>query len=60
MKKWQYEAVLVAPKQLVTPEDLNKLGKKGWELVAAIPVIALGVTHQVHLIFKREMRPKEK
>ncbi len=36
-------------------EEANKLGRKGWELVAAVPKTELGITGSVYFIFKREM-----
>jgi len=53
MKKWEYKVLETSP-SLMRFEELNKLGKEGWELVAAIPKTELGITDSVWFIFKRE------
>ena len=58
MKKWEYKMVETSP-GLTRFEIANKLGKEGWELVAAIPKTELGITGSVCFIFKREHRPKK-
>lgn len=74
MSKWEYK--IVKPemttsfskgsniKENAATEKLNKLGKEGWELIAAFPVAGHGVamagaTQSVIFIFKREKRGKQ-
>jgi len=53
MKKWEYKLLKTSP-SLTRLEQLNKLGKDGWELVTAIPNIKIGSTYNILYIFKRE------
>lgn len=39
--------------------EVNKLGKEGWELVAVIPKTEFRITNTICFIFKREMRSKK-
>ena len=53
MKKWEYKVLETSP-DLTRFEELNKLGKEGWELVAAIPKTEIGITDSILFILKRE------
>lgn len=57
MKKWEYKVVETSA-SLAGFEEVNKLGKEGWELVAAVPKTELGITDSVRFIFKRKLRSK--
>jgi hypothetical protein len=51
MKKWEYKVLKISPSLKL--DELNKLGKDGWELVTAIPNIKIGSTYNILYIFKR-------
>jgi tetratricopeptide (TPR) repeat protein len=53
MKKWEYKVLETSP-GLTRFDELDKLGKEGWELVAAITKTEIGITDGVLFIFKRE------
>ena len=57
MKKWEYMILKLNP-SLGGVEEVNELGKDGWELAAAIPITELGITNMIYFVLKREMRPK--
>jgi hypothetical protein len=57
MRKWEYKVVETSP-SLTRFEELDKLGKDGWELVAAIPKTEIGITDSILFIFKKEMGQK--
>ena len=47
MKKWEYQTVIGA----LSTNDLNNLGKNGWELCAGVS----GVLYKTKFIFKRPL-----
>ena len=60
MPKWEYMTVVRDDDSVLTAEQLNKLGDKGYELVAVVPLAReetlVGKTrlrHSVHYFFKR-------
>ena len=48
---WEYEAVSRNMDQLLSPDELNALGKDGWELVGVVPL-----PDRVQFYFKRIRR----
>ena len=56
MKKWEYRIIETSAGLPESGfEALSKAGKEGWELVAAVPKIELGITNTICFIFKREV-----
>lgn len=66
-KKWEYRVIVLNidnRKEIKAFENwtdaLSELGKKGWELVAVIPMVAqlgfMGMPAHVRCFFKREIR----
>ena len=66
-KKWEYRVIVLNvdnKKEMNGSENwtnkLCELGKKGWELVAVIPIVAqlgfLGMPAHVRCFFKREVK----
>ena len=60
MPVWEYKTVVREEDQLLSDEQLNKIGAHGLELVAVVPIakqeVALGKTqlrHTTHYFFKR-------
>ena len=60
MPVWEYKTVMREEEQLLTDEQLNKLGAYGLELVGILPITKqrteIGKTqtyHTVHYYFKR-------
>jgi hypothetical protein len=60
MQPWEYKIVSRDEDQLLTDEQLNKLGEHGLELVGILPlarqVVVVGkatTVHTVHYFFKR-------
>ena len=64
MKKWEYEALLLSKKIFSSgfreEEEMNTMGKEGWELVSVIPQHAqiglTGATTGGIAFFKRELK----
>ena len=61
MKKWEYKYIkckkgkgILSVSRGVNEEQLNELGKEGWELVSTLQFDMAGT--QVAMIFKRELK----
>ena len=46
--EWEYSIMIRAADALLTEEELNALGKSGWELAGMVPA-----NEQVQFVFKR-------
>jgi len=60
MTIWEYKTIAREEEQLLTDEQLNKLGEHGLELVGILPIVkeitVVGKTtthHTIHYFFKR-------
>jgi hypothetical protein len=60
MKKFEYKTVSFAKaglfKNKTNPdEDLNKLGREGWECVGVYAPVSAGTSTEISYLFKREL-----
>lgn len=56
MIKWKYKVVSAYG---LDEKQLNALGSEGWELIALVPSLFLGVSEETEFIFKRKVGDEE-